>query len=109
MEIIESSEKDQAGLELDKIDLSDFIFPSQPSEKDKKKTRPRLSTFKPKRVGDIKVAMIIGAIVLSLIIVYLLWDKGRLDFSTIKRMIPGRSRMFSAPEPPLSDPRTPVS
>ena len=78
MNMVDSSNKASTGLELDKFDLSNLIQPLeteknvQKNDEVKKKARKK-TTFL--TMVNLKIALIIGAIILSITFVSLLWDQ----------------------------------
>jgi len=79
MEIVDDSEESTTGLELDKIDLSDILLAPGTEKKAQKKGKKSRIKIPSLNKANFKIALIIGAIILSLVIVYSLWDPTIID------------------------------
>jgi flagellar basal body-associated protein FliL len=80
MDIVDASKESSTGLELDKIDLSDLFQVPVVEKKDQKEGKKKSKIKIPSlNIANFKIALIIGAIILSLIIVYFLWDQTIID------------------------------
>ena len=79
MEIVDASKESTNGLELDKIDLSDILFAPGTEKKAQKKGKKFGIKIPSLNKANFKIALIIGAIILFLTIVYLLWDQRIID------------------------------
>ena len=80
MEIVDASQKSETGLELDKIDFSDLlqapVVEKKAQKEGKKKPKIKIPSL---NIANFKIALIIGAMILSLSIVYFLWDQTIID------------------------------
>ena len=94
MEIVDASQESSTGLELDKIDLSDLLHAPVTEKKAQKEGKKKSGIKIPSlNIANFKIALIIGAIILSLTIVYLLWDQTIIDLPF----------MESTPTPQMSE------
>ncbi len=75
MEIVDASQESTTGLELDKIDLSDILLAPGTEKKAQKKGKKSGIKILSLNKANFKIALIIGAMILSLTFVYLLWDQ----------------------------------
>ncbi len=86
MDIVDASQKSETGLELDKIDLSDLlqapVVEKKAQKEGKKKSKIKIPSL---NIANFKIALIIGAIILSLSMVYLLWDQTIIDLPFMER------------------------
>ena len=79
MEIVDASQESTTGLELDKIDLSDILIAPGTEKKAQKEGKKFGIKIPSLNIANYKIALIIGAMILSLTIVYLLWDQTIID------------------------------
>ena len=93
MEIVDASKESNSGLELDKIDLSEILIAPGTEKKVQKKVKKSKIKISPINKVDFKIALIIGAIILSLTVVFLLWNKTLLNLTF----------MESTPTPVMSE------
>ena len=84
MEIVDASKESTNGLELDKIDLSDILFAPGTEKKAQKKGKKFGIKIPSLNKANFKIVLIIGAMILSLTIVYLLWDQKIIDLPFIE-------------------------
>ena len=84
MEIVDASQESTDGLELDKIDLSDLLHAPVTKKKAQKEGKKSGIKIPSLNIANYKIALIIGAIILSLTIVYLLWDQTIIDLPFIE-------------------------
>ncbi|HIJ57347.1 MAG TPA: hypothetical protein HPQ03_14670 [Deltaproteobacteria bacterium] len=75
MDIVDASKESTTGLELDKIDLSDILLAPRTEKKAQKEGKKSGIKIPSLNIANFKITLIIGAMILSLIIVYLLWDQ----------------------------------
>jgi flagellar basal body-associated protein FliL len=95
MDIVDESKKTSPGLELDKFDLANLIRPQITEKKVQKKDEVKEKSgikFPYLNSVNVNIALIIGAIVLSITLVSLLWDQRVINLPFIE----------SAPAPQIS-------